>query len=222
MVAGLDIKGLDSIGGFGFSNIPSGATQIIMALAVFIFAAAFVYAIYVIFKSGKDYKKTIHWFEVIGNKPQPNGEDKVKEIIVPGSNLPIFKLKGKSFFLPRGTIQTGKDHYWYFIRNNREIVNFTLGDLNKQMKDMQLDFDHTDMRYALANLRAIIDRNYKDKSMPWWKLYKDQITIVIYIFVLTLSFWFIAAKLGQVVQTVNTGLQILSNSCPALSGVAPG
>ncbi len=223
MALGLEnIEGLNNLEGFSLGGLPGGTTQILLVIAVFIFFAGIIFAIYSLVRAGKSFNKTIYWFEEVGHKPVPTGIDKAKEIIMPGSNIPILYIKAKNMYLPRPTIQTGKDRYWYFIKNNREIVNFSLANLNDEMKTAGLDFDHTDMRYGLANLKAIIHRNYREKAEPWWRLYKDVISLVILIFMLTIAFWFIASKQGETAQLINQGLTIMAQSCPALSGVAPG
>ena len=48
-------------------------------------------------------------------------------------------------------------------------------NINEETKEAGLEYDHTDMRYALTNLLALIKRNYRDKSQPWWREYKDVI-----------------------------------------------
>ena len=88
------------------------------------------------------------------------------------------------------------------MRNNREIVNFSMKNINKEMKEANLNFDHTDQRYALTNLKELIKRNYKDKATPWWREYKEVISLVILIFVLSLSFFFLLSKIGSLIDKV--------------------
>jgi len=65
-----------------------------------------------------------------------------------------------------------------------------------------LDYDHTDMRYAYTNLREIIKRNYRDSSKVWWREYKDVIATTILIFVLTISFFFLISKIGSLLDKI--------------------
>ena len=58
------------------------------------------------------------------------------------------------------------------------------------------------MRYALVNLRAMIQRNYRDNSKPWWREYKDVIGLVILIFVLSFSFFFLISKVAVLIDQV--------------------
>lgn len=106
-------------------------------------------------------------------------------------------------YFPRGTKRMGKRSFWYFIKNNKELVNFTMKNLNEEMTEGKLEYDHTDMRYAETNLKELIKRNFRDKSMPWWKEYKEVISTVIIIFVVTFSFFFIMWRLGDILGEVS-------------------
>lgn len=223
MALGLEnIPGLDSLGGLNLSQIGSGVGQLILVLIIFGITAIAVGIIYWWYGNKKQYNKFIHWFEEINGEPVAMGTDLARELIIPNSNIPVFHVKGKDIYLPRPTIQSGKNRYWYYIKKNREIVNYRQGAFSDKTGTTEPEYDHTDMRYGLANLRALIQRNYRDKSEPWWKAYKDVISTVIFIFIVTVALWFLIDKIGEVADTVNGALSIISQSCPALSGVAPG
>ncbi len=147
-------------------------------------------------------KESLHFFEEVNGQMIPIEDVKAREITIPGSNIRIFYIKSKDLYMPRGVKKMGKNSYWYAIRNNRELVNFIMKNLNNAMVEANLEFDHTDMRYAYANLREIIKRNYRNKSTKWWQEYKDVISIVIYVFVLTLSFIFIISKTGGLLDKI--------------------
>ena len=132
----------------------------------------------------------------------PLGDDVACELIIPGTNINVFYIKEKDMYLPRPIKRMGKDAYWFAIRNNRELVNFKIKNINKEMTEANLEYDHTDMRYALTNLKELIKRSYRDKSQVWWKEYKEVISLVILIFVLTLSFIFIISKVGGLIDKV--------------------
>jgi cbb3-type cytochrome oxidase subunit 3 len=176
----------------------------------------------------KKYKNKIHWFEEVKGDTVPIDDDLAKEMTIPNTNLTIFYIKTKDMYLPRGVIRMGKDAFWYGIKNNREIINFSLGSINER-GEAKPEYDHTDMRYAHTNLRDLIKRNYRDKSTKWWQEYKDVIATVIFIFVMGLAFYFLLGKintmiggieplmtkLNEIASNIN---QILVNSQQYLSG----
>lgn len=201
----LGIPGSENIlPNFNMSGLMSGVSQFILILFLFGIVGGIFYYIYYRKKKKKNYNKKIFWFEEVNGSITPIGEDSACELIIPGTNISVFYIKEKNMYLPRPVKRMGKDSYWFVVKNNREIVNFTMKNINKEMTEANLDYDHTDMRYALTNLKDLIKRNYKDKSQPWWREYKDVISIVILIFVLTLSFIFLFSKVGSLLDKVGT------------------
>lgn len=189
---------LPSMGGSFFS----GVMWLILIFVVFLVIGGMFYYWYYLKKQKKLYKHKIFWFEEVHGCMVPIENNQARELTIPGTHINIFYIKEKDMYLPRPVKRMGKDNYWYAIRNNREIVNFTMKNINDEMKQAKLEFDHTDMRYALTNLLALIKRNYRDKSQVWWREYKDVIVLVVYIFVLTLSFIFIVSKVGTLIDKV--------------------
>jgi len=199
----LGIPGTDNIlPGFNMSGMVSGVGQFILLVFLFLVVGGIFYAVYYLKKKKKNYNKKIFWFEEVNGVPIPVGEDTACELIIPGTNINVFYIKDKDMYLPRPVKRMGKDAYWMMIRNNREVVNFALKNMNEEMTEANLDYDHTDTRYALTNLKELIKRNYRDKSQPWWREYKDVIGLVVLIFVLTLSFIFIISKVGGLIDKV--------------------
>ncbi len=197
------VLGLENIKGLGFlDNINgSGILGKVSAFAQFMFIAvvgATLIGLYFYWKNDKDsYNKTIHIFETVNHQLIHIRDEMAREIVIPLTTVRVFFLKHSKIYLPRGTRQMGKDHFWYAIRRNREWVNFTLKDLDKEMKEVGLDYDHTDMTYANANLKKLIDNNYNKEK--WWVTFRNEIGLTILIVMLTFSFWFLFGKLGSII-----------------------
>lgn len=196
----LGIPGTEGIGD-SFSGVLSGAGQFFLLVGLFILTGLILWAVYYLKNKKKDYNKRIFWFEEVHGEMVPVGQDLASELIIPGTNINVFYIKEKDMYLPRPVKRMGKNEYWFAIRNNREIVNFVMKNINKTGEG-EIEFDHTDQRYALTNLKALIQRNYRDKSQPWWREFKDVIGVVILIFMLTLSFIFIISKIGGLVDKI--------------------
>ena len=193
-----------SLGGVGSPGFMSGLVQFLIIIFLFCVVGTIFYFWYYLKNKNKKYNKKISWFEEIHGEPNFIESDLACELTIPGTNVNVFYIKGKDMYLPRPVKRMGKDSYWYAIKNNREVVNFCMKNINEETKEAGLDYDHTDMRYALTNLKDLIKRNYRDKSQPWWREYKEIISLVILIFVLTLSFIFIIAKVGTLIDKVGT------------------
>ena len=147
----------------------------------------------------------LYWFEALGEKTLPkntNNMDLASEITIPGTNLKVFYIKSKDMYLPRPTRRMGENAYWLGITKNNEVINFDLTNINKVRQEAGLDMDHTDQRGANEYLRELIQRNYRDKALPWWREYKELIATVVLIFVFSLAMIFIIGKLGGVVDKI--------------------
>lgn len=203
------IPGTENIFGEGFnlSGTISGVAQFLLLIGMFIIVGAIFFWIYYLKNVKAEYRQKVHWFEEVNGSTIPLGMDLARELTIPNTNVQVFYIKSKDLYLPRPRIKMGKDAYWFVIKRNGEIVNFAMKNINDEMKEANLDYDHTDMRYALTNLKELIKRNYRDKSQPWWREYKDVIGLVILIFVLTISFIFIISKVGDLIDKAGTLIQ---------------
>lgn len=225
MVLGLEnIKGLEFLDNLDLSGVLKGVGSFaLLIIIIAIFGGGMVLFLYYK-KQKKLYDQKLHFFEEVGGQMIPIEDLNATELIIPGTSIKVFYVKSKDLYLPRGTKKMGKKSYWYAIRNNREIVNFIMKNLNKDMIEAGLDYDHTDMRYAYANLKEIIKRNYRDKATKWWKEYANVIAVVIFVFVLTISFWFLISKIGSILDRIPALLDriVQLEKVNALSGVTPG
>jgi len=196
------IPGLGVLEGFDAGGFFSGVGRIMTFIVLLAIASAIIGFFFYKRKSTQKYNQTIHFFESVNGQTIPIEDCQACELIIPGTSIAVFYIKSKDFYLPRGVIKMGKNSYWYAIRDNRELVNFSLKDINSEMKEAGLDYDHTDMRYANKNLKKIINDNYRSKSKKWWQEYKDVISTVIFIFVLSVAMYLLINKIGGLIGQV--------------------
>ncbi len=216
--------------GFGFSL--SGFLDSFLTFIMVIFMILVVGGMFFFFmKKKKDKqdptKKKIGWWEEIQGRLIPTSMDDAKEIIIPGTRLRVFYIKSKDMWLPRFTRGLTQDLFYIAITPKREIINFTLKSISKDMAEAGLDYDHTDMIWASENLREFIKRNYRDKSVPWWKAYQGVITTAIYILILTFSFVVILyfmreliGDIGNLISGVERLLDRMDSMTNQQSGIA--
>lgn len=173
----------------------SGAMNVGKGLLIFIILALVVGTVTYLIASRRSFNKHIHIFEEVNKVAVPIGEDLAREITLPHTSTRVFFLKKKKFYLPRPTRQTGKGHYWYFIRQDGEWINIGLENINKDMEELKLDYDHTDMRYANASLKKLVEKNYKKTS--WIKEYAPYIALSILVIMIGVAFFLVAWKINQ-------------------------
>lgn len=184
----------DSIG-FDIGSTGGGIGNIFQGITIFIIIAVLGTIITYMWANKKAYNKHIHIFEEINGQSSPVGEDRAREITLPHTSVRAFYLKNRRIFLPRGSIQTGKNHYWYFVRNDGEWVNIGMGNLNKQLTESKIKFDHTDMRMANAALKKLVEKNYK--KLNWLKEYAPYIGFAIIILMLGVAGFLVFSEAGK-------------------------
>jgi len=192
----LDDLGLKDI---GVSFDPAGIVSSLGDLAKFFFILILCGALFGIWYYSRNrkklYDKVIPIFEEVNGRfvHRPKLDDRAMEMVIPGTSVKVFFLKRHKIYLPRGTIMMSDGEYWYGIRRNREWVNFSIVNLNKEMKEAKLDYDHTDMRYANTQLKKLLERSYKKQK--WYERWKSEIAIILLVLMLTFSFWFLLGEI---------------------------
>lgn len=194
-----------SLSNFGVNlpNISGFGDKLLGILLVVLIIAIVGFGIFFYSKRQKKNKtgvmKKIGWWEEVHSELAPTAMDDAEEITIPGTRLKVFYIKSRDMWFPRFTRGITKDLFYVAITPQREIVNFTLGSISKDMEAAGLNYDHTDMLWPAENLRDYIKRNFRDKSQPWWKQYQGVITTAIYIIILTFSFVVILYFMRQIV-----------------------
>lgn len=193
--------------GINFSGIVSGLSTFVQYLIIAILGGALFGLWYYSKLTKKQFNKKIPIFEEINGRfvHRPKLDDVAMEMNIPETSVKVFYLKNHGIYLPRGTIMMADGEYWYGIRKNREWVNFSITNLNKEMKTAGLDYDHTDMRYANTQLKKLLARTYKKQK--WYQEWKNEIAIVIIILMLTFSFWFLIGKINEVQSSLVPSLE---------------
>lgn len=202
--AGIDLGGIGGgagMGGLILNLFIGGAFFVIISLMV----GAFVIYRY----NKKQYNNHIHKFTEISGEVAPAGDDVAKEIILPNTSIRAFLLKKSGFFLPRPSKQTGKNHYWYFIRDDGEWMNVGLGNINKELKELKLKYDHTDMRMQNASLKKLIEKNYKGQK--WLEKYAPYIAIAILILLLGVGGFLFMYGTNKTVAGLNNAVAEMAN-----------
>lgn len=226
----IDIKQFIGLGNISVSSILDKIITFVVILGGIVLLGTLAYFIFLKKKrlAKKGTMKKIGWWEESYGKLSPTIMDEAEEIIIPGTNLAVFFIKSKNYWLPRFSRAISKDLYYVTRTRNGEIVNFTLKGIEKDMKEAGLEYDHTDMKWAAENLREFIKRNYKDKAIPWWKEYKETISTAILLIVMTFCFVIIiffmrdlAKDLASISGSVASYIDKI-NACSTIqSGLAP-
>lgn len=171
----------------------------LLLLVIGICGAAFIY-----FrrkeKTSKGKVQLIFWTESASRELEQREHLNCEEIQIPGTRLKLFYSKSKDQWLPRFTREVKKNCFYVLKTPTGNMVNFSMGGLTRDFKDIDKYMDHNDMAWAAENAREFVKRNYKDKSKKWWEAYQGPITTAIYILVMTFSFIIIIYFMRGMVQ----------------------
>lgn len=203
--SGVDVAGLTSGGDFLYN------------LLIFVVAGAVIGIIAWFWATRKTFNKKIEIFEEVSGRPVPVGNDVAREIILPFTSVRAFYLKKRGIHLPRPSIQTGKGHYWYFIRRDGEWVNIGLQNLNDKLKIMNIEHDHSDMRLGNAALKKLIEKNYKTSN--WIKEWAPYIGFALLILMLGIAGYLIVGETGKVMSGVGGNVENLQQITSSLESI---
>lgn len=205
----MDSLGLSNLG-IDFSSVGSGIGNFLVFIFVALVIGGVGFFFYKQHQEKKAFKYRIPLFQTVAGQPVRIGQDLAKDFLIPNTTTRIWFLKNMKIFIPIATISMAKDEFWHYIRNNRELVNVSLSDLNKNIAEFNLNFDHNDMRLQNEELKQLISQNYKKQK--WWQEYKDVIATVILILVLGVAFYLLADKLGKVIDSLKPYLDMMTKN----------
>ena len=201
----------DALGSVG-ANIDlfgGNAGQYIMGFILFLFAFAIIGIIIYYFADKKKYCHKIQIFEEVNGQAVPTKQYRAKEVTIPNTSIRVFYLKEGKMFLPRPTIQTGKNNWLFFIRDDHEWVNIGISSLNKQLTEMGLKYNHVDMRYANASLKELIKTNYGEKN--FWKEYGAYVALGFLVIAICVGFYLVAEQQAEVANQLATAIKTNSD-----------
>lgn len=199
-LSSVGVKG-NFLGGFSSEGLLFWGGLIFLAFIIVIVAGAAAFFYYGMKAKKKAFKNKIPIYISLNGKHQKVGTDWAKEIYVPDSNISLFYLKINKIYIARPTRSMGKNEFWYCISENGEWINFDISINPEDNTLANANYDHRDTRYAYVNLKEIIKKNYKDKSLVWWKdpVIMNIISFVIMSIIFVGACWFLIAKMGHLI-----------------------
>lgn len=149
----------------------------------------------------KQFKYNIRIFEKVDGRYKPTINDKAIERKIGTGGDTIFYLKSLKKIVPRPTIQTGINTFWFARREDGELINIGMEDIDLKMKEAQVYYLDNEMRYARASLQKLNkDRNSKE---TFWSKYGRDIMTIIFVVLISVLLLLIASKMMQIVGTVD-------------------
>lgn len=134
--------------------------------------------------SKKLYSQKIRVFGMVGNSPQEKNTDFAKIIRVGHAGDKLFFLKKAKRHIPYPTIQSGVNTWFFWEREDNELINFRFDNLDMLQKKMGIKFVDTDMRMQRLGIEKLLSLRHQDKS--FWEKYGHEITQGIFYVLVTI------------------------------------
>jgi len=157
----------------GFSGLGSTLSSYFMYFVGFIvFAGIFGVALWFIM-SRKAFAHKITVYGKLGNMVGVKWRDRGKLTPIGKAGDKLLLLKKSKRFLPPPTIQSGVNEWLYWEREDGELINIGIEDLDKTQKKLGIKFIDTDMRMS----RLGIEKNlaFRLQKEGFWAKYGDTI-----------------------------------------------
>lgn len=95
----------------------------------------------------KRFNKKYVIFEKVGKSFEPTLRGRARFIFIGAVNDRVFVLKKPKMVLASPTIQTGSNTYWFFRREDGELVNWGIEDLNERSKLLEAEMTNQEIAY---------------------------------------------------------------------------
>lgn len=211
------------------SLIPSGGTQDI-ARSSFSFFVNFMILILVIIAAGiavwfaiqrKRFNKKIVIWEKVGNTFEPTIKDKAMEMKHGSVGDTIFFIKRMKKYVPTPSLQTGRNTFYFFKRQDGELINFTPADFDLKSKELGAQFLDKEMKYARTSLDGSWKERYEKQN--FWDKYGQQIVNFGSIVIIMLFLWLIVKELmdisGAIQGAINAAKEVQESTKEILIGL---
>jgi len=162
--------------------------------------------------SKKVYSQKIKVFAMMGKQPMLKYEDKARIIPVGYAGDKLFLMKKQKRALPPPTIQMGFKEWWYWEREDGELINIGLDNLDEIQRQLGIQFVDTDMRMQ----RLGIEKNlqFRLQKQSFWEKYGGMIANGIFYVLVTLMLIVLFLQWRKVAEAVSGAVASVS-SCQA-------
>ena len=164
----------------GLGSVGTGALYIFLALLVAGGGGFLFYRWW----TNKTFSQKIKVFALMGKQPMLKYEDKARIVPVGYAGDKLFIMKKHKRALPPPTIQMGFNEWWYWEREDGELINIGLDNLDKIQRSLGIQFVDTDMRMQ----RLGIEKNlqFRLQKQNFWDKYGSMIINGVFYVLVTL------------------------------------
>jgi len=192
-----------SLKGFGIGTVDIIAYIIIGFILVAVMTVAIIW-----FLLNRKYNKIITIFEKVGGEFVPVGKDRGMEVRYSSAGDSITYLRRRKRYIPNPQIQTGRRQYWFYVREDDELINFGLQDLNDEGTRVGAKFLDKEMRYSRTQIQKGLKDRYESPSI--WAKYGIYIISFSYIALIGVMVWLLFDKWVDLAQATAGSVETAS------------
>lgn len=189
-----ELAGLNPFSAMGISGI--GFALLIFFLSLLIIGLVGV-GIFVWLRN-KKLKYKIPLYKMLGSRPFKLGVYKAMDFKIGQSGDKLWYIPRLKKYIPCGTIQTAPNEYPHFEREDGELINFGLNDIDQEMKTAGVKYIDTDMRNQRLAISSLLEQRFQGKQ-NFWEKYGHLITHVIFYMVVCVCMVVIFYQWGDIV-----------------------
>jgi hypothetical protein len=169
------------------------------------------------FITKRRYKYTIRIFEKVDGRYKPTISDKAMEKKLGGTGDTIFYLQKLKKIVPTPTIQTGNNTFWFAKREDGELINIGMEDIDLKLKEARVNYLDKETRYARVELQKAFKDRYEKET--FWQKYGRDILTIIFVVVISVMLLLIASKLTELIGSISTLQKSSADIMEKASGV---
>lgn len=204
MASSVSAQALDIAGAFGFDKFNffgSTVVTIIIVIVVVVFILLLVVVLIVLWVNAKKYKYRIPLYSKVGNIPTRIGTFKAKPVAFgrAGDHLWFVKGKGLKKWIAPATIQSAKNEFWHWVREDGEWVNFSMQDLDEISKKAGVQYVKQEARLTRLAIDQLLEKRLNNQS--FWEKWGVVIGYVIFFLIITIALVVFFHQYGKIVET---------------------
>lgn len=211
------------------ANIFSGIQMGAVGLGLLIFVGGLLFVAMIgfglwMYINNQRLKYHIPLYKMIGGKPMEVAKYRAMDFKIGFAGDKLWYVPKAKKYIMAGTIQSGKNKFLHFEREDGEWVNFGLNDIDEQMKKAGARYIQSDMRAGRIAISNILEARFKGKE-SFWEKYGSMITQTIFYLIVSVSLVMIFYQWGGIIDRTNELLgRIVAYEelkCPDIQGVVP-
>ena len=163
------------------------------------------------------YNKKVIIFQKINGRFEPVKNLKARMMTIGKGGDEILHILKPNKYLPKPTIQIGRNTYWFFEREDGEWINFSTGDFDMDAREVGAKFLDKEMRYARTSLQSHVKERYNKGN--WFKENWASLLSIIVIFLLLLFMFLIMGEITKSVERAGANADTWKNITASLDHI---